>query len=134
MFADCSLNIHRGEDKPFIRAFRGDTESSEVAILKIMADCIVQFTEVWRNQIKRNRTGYQEIGNPEHMDESIFDDFFRNARWNDDADTAPQVFNAFHAEALEGPLDIAHETLFEMFAVAAFESELVVMDDHATHS
>ncbi len=49
------------------------------------------------------------------------------------ANPAAKILDAFDAEVLQRPLDIANQPLLEIFAVAAFEGEFVVMDDGAAH-
>ena len=51
----------------------------------------------------------------------------------DYANPAAKILDASDAEIFQRPLDIAYEPLLEIFPVAAFEGEFVVMDDRASH-
>ncbi len=49
----------------------------------------------------------------------------------DHANPAAKILDPSDAEVFQRPLDIAHEPLLEIFPVAAFEGEFVVVDDGA---
>ena len=51
----------------------------------------------------------------------------------DHANPAAKILDASDAEIFQHPLDIADEPLLEIFPVAAFEGEFVVVDDGAAH-
>ena len=75
----------------------------------------------------------RKVGDSEHSCEPFFDGLVRNRVRQDHANPAAKIFDASDAEVLQRPLDIAYEPLLEIFPVAAFEGEFVVMDDGAAH-
>ena len=76
----------------------------------------------------------RKVGDPEDFGEPVDDDLVRNLVGQDHADPAAEIFDASDAEVSQYPLDIMDEAFLEIFAVAAFESDFVVMDDGAAHS
>src|SRR5207253_694258 len=77
--------------------------------------------------------GERKVGDPEDSCEPFYDRLVRNHMRQDHANPAAKIFDPPDAEVLQCPLDIAYEPLLEIFPVAAFEGEFVVMDDGATH-
>ena len=77
--------------------------------------------------------GQGKIGDSEDSCEPFFDNLVRNRIRQDHANPAAKILDASDSEVLQGPLDIANEPLLEIFPVAAFEGEFVVMDDGASH-
>ncbi|MCG3776493.1 MAG: hypothetical protein JW395_3352 [Nitrospira sp.] len=77
--------------------------------------------------------GQGKIGDSEDSYEPFFDNLVRNRIRQDHANSAAKILDASHAEVFQGPLDIAYEPLLEIFPVAAFEGEFVVVDDGASH-
>src|SRR5437016_2989311 len=77
--------------------------------------------------------GERKVGDPEDSCEPFYDRLVRNPIRQDHANPAAKIFDPPDAEVLQCPLDIAYEPLLEIFPVAAFEGEFVVMDDGATH-
>ena len=77
--------------------------------------------------------GERKVGDPEDSCKPFFDDLVRNRVRQDHANPAAKILDASDSEVLQCPLDIAYEPLLEIFPVAAFKGELVVVDDRASH-
>src|SRR6266849_1937342 len=84
-------------------------------------------------QIERQSMCQRKVGDPEDSCEPFFDSLVRNRVRQDHANPAAKILDASDAEVLQCPLNIAYEPLLEIFPVAAFEGEFVVMDDGAAH-
>src|SRR5207247_8048677 len=65
--------------------------------------------------------------------EALDDGPVENGVTSDVASLAAKILDPSNAEVFQCPLDIAHEPLLEIFPVAAFEGEFVVVDDGAAH-
>ena len=85
-------------------------------------------------QIERQPMGQRKVGDPEDSREPFLNGLVRNAVRQDHANPAAKILDASDAEIFQCPLDIAYEPLLEIFPVAAFEGEFVVMDDGAAHN
>ena len=77
--------------------------------------------------------GERKVGDSEDSRKPFSDGLVRNLVRQDHANPAAKVLDPSDAEVLESPLDIAYEPLLEIFPVAAFEGEFVVVDDGASH-
>src|SRR6267143_423111 len=84
-------------------------------------------------QIERQPMGQRKVGDSEDSCEPFFDGLVRNRVRQNHANPAAKIFDASDAEVLQCPLNIAYEPLLEIFPVAAFEGEFVVVDDGTTH-
>ena len=84
-------------------------------------------------QIEWQPMSQRKVGDAEHSCEPFYDGFVRNPVRQDYANPAAKIFDASDAEVFQRPLYIAHEPLLEIFPVAAFEGEFVVMDNGAAH-
>jgi hypothetical protein len=78
--------------------------------------------------------GEKEISDPEDACEPVNDGLIWNCIRQADTNPAAKVLDAPDAKILQRPLDIAHEPLFEIFPIAAFEGKFVIVDDRATHN
>lgn len=77
--------------------------------------------------------GERKVGDSENPCEPLFDGVIWNRVRQDHANPAAKILNASDAKVFQCPLDIAYEPLLEIFPVAAFEGEFVVVDDSAAH-
>ena len=131
--ADVPRDLHGGQSQPFVGSFRRYAKGGKRFRSKRVDDRLAERSQVWMGQIEGQPMGERKVGDPEDSCEPFFDGLVRNRVRQDHANPAAKILDASDAEVLQGPLDIAYEPLLEIFPVAAFEGEFVVVDDRASH-
>ena len=89
--------------------------------------------QVWFGRIERKPVSQAKVGDPKVCGGPVDDDLGRNLVRQDHANPAAEILDTSDAEVSQYPLDIMDEAFLEVFAVAAFEGDFVVVDDSAAH-
>ena len=126
-------DLHRGQSQPFVGSFRRYAKGRKRFRSKRVDDCFAERFQVWMGQIEGQPVGERKVGDSEDSCKPFSDGLVRNRVRQDHANPAAKILDPSDAEVLERPLDIAYEPLLEIFPVAAFEGEFVVVDDRASH-
>ena len=132
--ANVPRDFHGGQRQSFVRSFCRDAKGGKRFRPERLDDCCAERTQVRLGQIEWQSLRQRKVGDPEDFGEPVDDDLVRNLVWQDHANPAAEILDASDAEVSQDPLDIMDEAFLEIFAVAAFEGDFVVVDDGAAHS
>src|SRR6185437_6500271 len=96
-------------------------------------DRLAELPQVRMGQIEWYPMGERKVGNSKDSCKPVNDGLVRNGVGQDYPNPAMKILDTSDAAVFQRPFDIAYEPFLEVFPVAPFEGEFVVVDNGAAH-